>query len=150
MTAIASGCSIAWAADTVLADRSNMVYMNTLVTRGRAEIIVTSTGVRTEMGQLSLELAATTEVPTPLQIQLDGLGKRLGAIALTLVGLLALIEFIRGTALAHIAIDAIALGVAAMPEGLPVVVTVTLALGMRSMARQNAIVKRLASVVKPR
>ena len=134
------------AADTVLADRRNMVYMNTLVTRGRAEIIVTSTGVRTEMGRLSLELVATTEVPTPLQIQLDGLGKRLGAIALTLVGLLALIEFIRGTALAHIAIDAIALGVAAMPEGLPVVVTVTLALGMRSMARQHAIVKRLASV----
>ena len=134
------------AAETVLADRSNMVYMNTLVTRGRAEIIITSTGVRTEMGRLSLELAATSEVPTPLQIQLDGLGKRLGAIALTLVGLLALIEFIRGTALAHIAIDAIALGVAAMPEGLPVVVTVTLALGMRNMARQHAIVKRLASV----
>ena len=132
--------------ETVLADRRNMVYMNTLVTRGRAEIMVTSTGVRTEMGRLSLALAATTEVPTPLQIQLDGLGKRLGAIALTLVGLLALIEFIRGTALAHIAIDAIALGVAAMPEGLPVVVTVTLALGMRSMARQHAIVKRLASV----
>lgn len=134
------------AAETVLADRSNMVYMNTLVTRGRAEIIVTSTGVGTEMGQLSLVLAATTEALTPLQIQLDQLGKRLGAIALTLVGLLALIEFIRGTALAHIAIDAIALGVAAMPEGLPVVVTVTLALGMRNMARQNAIVKRLASV----
>lgn len=133
-------------AETVLADRSNMVYMNTLVTRGRAEIIITSTGVRTEMGKLSLELAATTEVPTPLQIQLDGLGKRLGAIALTLVGCLALIEFIRGVDLAHIAIDAIALGVAAMPEGLPVVVTVTLALGMRSMARQHAIVKRLASV----
>ena len=134
------------ATETVLADRSNMVYMNTLVTRGRTEIIVTSTGVYTEMGKLSLALAATTEVPTPLQIQLDGLGKRLGAIALTLVGLLALIEFIRGTALAHIAIDAIALGVAAMPEGLPVVVTVTLALGMRNMARQHAIVKRLASV----
>ena len=134
------------AAETVLADRSNMVYMNTLVTRGRAEIIITSTGVRSEMGRLSLALAATTEVPTPLQIQLDGLGKRLGAIALTLVSLLALIEFIRGTALGHIAIDAIALGVAAMPEGLPVVVTVTLALGMRNMARQRAIVKRLAGV----
>ena len=132
--------------ETVLADRSNMVYMNTLVTRGRAEIIITSTGEHTEMGRLSLALAATTEVPTPLQIQLDGLGKRLGAIALTLVGLLALIELIRGTELAHIAIDAIALGVAAMPEGLPVVVTVTLALGMRNMARQHAIVKRLASV----
>ena len=135
-----------YATETALADRRNMVYMNTLVTRGRAEIIVTSTGVHTEMGKLSLELAATTEVPTPLQIQLDGLGKRLGTIALLLVGMLALIEFIRGTDLAHIAIDAIALGVAAMPEGLPVVVTVTLALGMRNMARQHAIVKRLASV----
>lgn len=132
--------------NAVLADRSNMVYLNTLVTRGRAEVIVTSTGVLTEMGQLSLLMAATVEAPTPLQIQLDQLGKRLGAIALTLVGLLAVIEFFRGTALAHIAVDAIALGVAAMPEGLPVVVTVTLALGMRNMARQNAIVKRLASV----
>ncbi len=132
--------------ETVLADRSNMVYLNTLVTRGRAEIIVTSTGVRTEMGQLSLLLATTTEAPTPLQIQLDQLGKRLGTIALTLVGMLALFEYFRGTALAHIAVNAIALGVAAMPEGLPVVVTVTLALGMRNMARQHAIVKRLASV----
>ncbi len=132
--------------DAVTADRSNMVYLNTLVTRGRAEVIVTHTGVRTEMGKLSLALAAATEAPTPLQIQLDQLGKRLGAIALTLVSLLAVIEFFRGTALAHIAVDAIALGVAAMPEGLPVVVTVTLALGMRNMARQHAIVKRLASV----
>ena len=64
--------------ESVLADRSNMVYLNTLVTRGRAEIIVTSTGVLTEMGQLSLLMAATTEAPTPLQIQLDQLGKRLG------------------------------------------------------------------------
>ena len=132
--------------DTVLADRSNMVYLNTLVTRGRAEIIVTSTGEHTEIGQLSLVLAATAEEPTPLQVQLDQLGKRLGFIALTLVGLLAVMEYFRGTALAHIAVDAIALGVAAMPEGLPVVVTVTLALGMRNMARQHAIVKRLASV----
>ena len=132
--------------DTVLADRSNMVYLNTLVTRGRAEIIVTSTGEHTEIGQLSLVLAATNEELTPLQIQLDRLGKRLGSIALTLVGLLALMEYFRGTALANIAVDAIALGVAAMPEGLPVVVTVTLALGMRNMARQHAIVKRLASV----
>ena len=132
--------------DAVLADRSNMVYLNTLVTRGRAEIIVTSTGEHTEIGQLSLVLAATAEELTPLQVQLDKLGKRLGSIALTLVGLLAVLEYFRGTALAHIAVDAIALGVAAMPEGLPVVVTVTLALGMRNMARQHAIVKRLASV----
>ncbi|MDP2816889.1 MAG: calcium-translocating P-type ATPase, PMCA-type [Polaromonas sp.] len=134
------------ATDLPLAERSNMLYMNTLLTRGRAEIIVTATGAQSEMGQLSQELAATPEVPTPLQLQLDQLGKRLGAIALTLVGLLSALALWRGDTLAHIALDAIALAVAAMPEGLPVVVTVTLALGMRNMARHQAIVKRLASV----
>ncbi len=134
------------AADAALGDRLNMAYMNTLVTRGRAEVIVTATGSNTEMGCLSQELAASDEVPTPLQIQLDRLGKRLGAIALTLVGLLSFLQFLRGADLVHIVLDAIALAVAAMPEGLPVVVTVTLALGMHKMARQHAIVKRLASV----
>jgi P-type Ca2+ transporter type 2C len=134
------------APDVPLAERGNMLYMNTLLTRGRAEIIVTTTGAQTEMGQLSQALAATTEAPTPLQVQLDQLGKRLGAIALTLVGLLSALALWRGDGLAHIALDAIALAVAAMPEGLPVVVTVTLALGMRNMARHQAIVKRLASV----
>ena len=81
-----------------------------------------------------------------MQVQLDHLGKRLGVIALTLVGLLSFLQFLRGAGLVHIVLDAIALSVAAMPEGLPVVVTVTLALGMHKMARQHAIVKRLASV----
>ena len=134
------------APDAPLGDRVNIAYMNTMVTRGRAELVVTATGVHTEMGRLSQQLAAATEAPTPLQIQLDRLGKRLGAIALTLVGLLSFLELLRGTELAHIVLDAIALAVAAMPEGLPVVVTVTLALGMHKMARQRAIVKRLASV----
>ena len=132
--------------DAPLGDRANMSYMNTLVTRGRAELLVTATGAQTEMGRLSQELASAAEPPTPMQIQLDHLGKRLGAIALTLVGLLSFLELLRGTDLAHITLDAIALAVAAMPEGLPVVVTVTLALGMHQMAQQRAIVKRLASV----
>lgn len=134
------------AVDLPLGERANLLLMNTLLTRGRAEMLVIATGARTEMGRLSQELAATSEAPTPLQMQLDQLGKRLGAIAVTLVGLLSFLEFLRGESLAHIVLDAIALAVAAMPEGLPVVVTVTLALGMRSMARQRAIVKRLASV----
>ena len=132
--------------DIPLGDRSNMAYMNTLLTRGRAEMLVTATGSNTEMGKLSRELAATVELPSPLQVQLDQLAKRLGAIALTLVALLSLMQFLRGKDFAHILMDAIALAVAAMPEGLPVVVTVTLALGMHKMARQHAIVKRLASV----
>ena len=132
--------------DAPLGDRSNMAYMNTLLTRGRAELLVTATGAHTEMGKLSRELAATVEVPTPLQVQLNQLAKRLGVIALALVALLSLMQYLRGEDFAHILLDAIALAVAAMPEGLPVVVTVTLALGMHKMARQHAIVKRLASV----
>ena len=132
--------------DTPLGDRVNMMFMNTLVTRGRAELLITATGVRTEMGQLSEELAKTEEPPTPLQLQLDALGRRLGLLALTLVALLAYLEWLRGDDLTEIILAGIALGVAAIPEGLPVVVTVTLALGMHKMARQQAIVKRLASV----
>jgi len=134
------------AADAPLGDRFNMVYMSTMVTRGRAEMVVTATGPQTEMGRLSSELATTVEVPTPLQAQLDQLAKRLGVIALVLVALLSLMQYLRGAGFVHILLDAIALAVAAMPEGLPVVVTVTLALGMHKMARQHAIIKRLASV----
>ena len=142
----AKQCALPVAVDAPLGDRSNMAYMNTLLTRGRAELLVTATGSHTEVGQLSRELAATVELPTPLQVQLDQLAKRLGIIALTLVALLSLMQWWRGKGLAHIVLDAIALAVAAMPEGLPVVVTVTLALGMHKMARQHAIIKRLASV----
>lgn len=134
------------AADATLGDRLNMVYMNTLLTRGRAELVVTATGMHTEMGQLSKELETKDEMPSPLQIQLDQLAKRLGVIALSMVALLSLLQYLRGVKLTEIILDAIALSVAAMPEGLPVVVTVTLALGMQKMARQNAIVKRLVSV----
>ena len=142
----AKQCELPVAVDAPLGDRSNMAYMNTLLTRGRAELLVTATGSQTETGRLSRELAQTVELPTPLQVQLDQLAKRLGIIALTLVALLSLMQWWRGKGLTHIVLDAIALAVAAMPEGLPVVVTVTLALGMHKMARQHAIVKRLASV----
>ncbi|MFN0184255.1 MAG: HAD-IC family P-type ATPase, partial [Aquabacterium sp.] len=90
------------ATDAPLGDRLNLAYMNTLLTRGRAELLVTATGASTEMGRLSQELAATEEVATPLQVQLDRLGKRLGAIALVLVGLLSFLQFLRGADLVHI------------------------------------------------
>ena len=132
--------------DTPLAERLNMAYMNTMVTRGRAEMLVTATGMLTEMGKLSLQLASVEEGPSPLQLQLDELGKRLAIVAGALVGLLFVLQLLRGEALTQVILDSIALAVAAMPEGLPAVVTVTLALGMRRMAKQRAIVKRLASV----
>jgi len=143
---VAKNSSALLTSDAALGDRINMVYMNTILTKGRAEFVVTATGIKTEMGLLSEELAATKESPTPLQIQLDILAKRMAAIALTLVGLMAMLELLRGTQLSFIILKAIALAVAAIPEGLPLVVTVTLSLGMHQMARQRAIVKRLASV----
>lgn len=123
-----------------------MVFMNTVLTRGRLEAVVTATGMQTEMGRLAGLLAETTEGQTPLQVQLDGLGKRLAIIASIVVGLMFIMGLMRGDELVKTAMTAIALAVAAIPEGLPAVVTVTLALGMHRMARRNAIVKKLAAV----
>lgn len=134
------------ATDAVLAERSCMLYMNTVVTRGRLEAVVTATGMATEMGRLAGMLAGTTDSATPLQIQLDHLGKRLAAIAGVVVALFFIIGLLRGEDAITTAMTAIALAVAAIPEGLPAVVTVTLALGMRRMANSNAIVKKLAAV----
>ena len=131
---------------STLAERDNMVFMNTVVTRGRVEAIVTATGMATEMGKIAGLLAETAEGQTPLQIQLDGLGKRLALIAGVVVGLMFVFGLLRGDPLVQTAMTAIALAVAAIPEGLPAVVTVTLALGMHRMAKRNAIVKKLAAV----
>jgi Ca2+-transporting ATPase len=132
--------------DAPIAERPNTAFMNTLVVRGRCEMVVTQTGVETVVGGISRELATTEEGRSPLQVQLDRLGKRLGGIALTLVTLLGFLEYLRSANIGEALIDAIALAVAAVPEGLPAVVTITLALGMRHMAQRHAIVKRLASV----
>ncbi len=129
-----------------LAERSNMLYMNNTITRGRATLLVTATGMDTEIGKLAGFLAKEKDAATPLQRQLDSLGKRLALIAVTIIGLLFMTALWRGEPLLQTAFTAIALAVAAIPEGLPAVVTVTLALGMHRMARQRAIVKRLAAV----
>ncbi|MBK7422598.1 MAG: cation-translocating P-type ATPase [Propionivibrio sp.] len=131
---------------SALAERHNMLFMNTVVTRGRLEALVTTTGMNTEMGKAAGLLAETAEGETPLQIQLDALGKRLALIACAVVALMFVFGLMRGDPLAQTAMTAIALAVAAIPEGLPAVVTVTLALGMHRMARRNAIVKKLAAV----
>jgi Ca2+-transporting ATPase len=131
---------------SALAERRGMVFMNTVVTRGRIEAIVTATGMHTEMGKIAGMLAEAAESATPLQVQLDRLGKRLAAIAGVVVGLIFVIGILRGDDLVKTAMTAIALAVAAIPEGLPAVVTVTLALGMHRMAKRHAIVKKLAAV----
>jgi Ca2+-transporting ATPase len=129
-----------------LAERDNMVFMNTVVTRGRLEIVVVATGMHTEMGRISGLLESAEELPTPLQIQLDGLGKRLALIASVVVALIFVLGLAHGDPLLQTLMTAIALAVAAIPEGLPAVVTVTLAIGMHRMAKQRAIVKKLSAV----
>ncbi|MEE8434444.1 MAG: HAD-IC family P-type ATPase [bacterium] len=132
--------------DTPLADRVNMVYMNTVVTRGRGWVLVTDTGRGSQMGRLADALIEEPEGDTPLQIQLDHLGKRLTLVAGVIISGIFALGLWQGTPLAEVMLNAIALAVAAIPEGLPAVVTVTLAMGMRRMVRHRAIVKRLSAV----
>lgn len=134
------------AADTALAERTNLAFMNTVVTRGRGEMLVTQTGADTEMGRIAGMLATTPESRTPLQERLDGLGRRLALIAAVVVGIILIAGLMRGQPWGETVLTAVALAVAAIPEGLPAVVTVTLAIGMYRMARHGAIVKRLAAV----
>lgn len=129
-----------------VADRTGMLFMNTALTRGRAEMIVTATGMRTEVGAIAEALRTGAEPPSPLQVQMDSLGRRLALVSGVAVAAYALVALLRGEALADLALRAVALAVAAIPEGLPAVLALTLALGVHRMARRGAIVKRLASV----
>jgi Ca2+-transporting ATPase len=129
-----------------LGERSNMVFMNTVVNRGRLEMVVCATGMNTEMGRITGLLDKAVPRPTPLQTQLDGLGKHLAIIAGAVVALVFGLGLWRGEPVVHTIMISVALAVAAIPEGLPAVVTVTLAIGMRRMAKNSAIVKRLAAV----
>ncbi|WP_409331617.1 cation-translocating P-type ATPase [Trujillonella humicola] len=129
-----------------LGDRVGMAYMNTTLTRGRAELVLTATGMRTEVGEIAEMLRSGEDPKTPLQIQLDSVGKRIALIGGVAIAVYAVIAFARGESLGELALSAVALAVATVPEGLPAVLALTLALGVARMARRGAIVKRLASV----
>jgi Ca2+-transporting ATPase len=134
-----------------LADRVNVGFMNTTLVRGRAELVVTDTGMTTEVGRLAGLLGAAEEKPTPLQEQIHALGKRLALIAfiaVIAVFVVALVQApeIDSDSISEALLNSVALAVAAIPEGLPAVVTVTLAIGVGRLAKRNAIMKRLASV----
>jgi len=133
------------APDASLGDRSNSVFRSTALTRGRAEALVVATGSATELGKVAALLDGGP-ARTPLQLQLDRLGKRLAVVALVSVAGYAALSLARGHPLGETAIQSVALAVAAIPEGLPAVVTVALALATSQMARHGAIVRRLASV----
>jgi Ca2+-transporting ATPase len=131
---------------TTLADRENMGYSSTLVTYGRGKGVVVATGMKTEFGKIAESIQKIKEEPTPLLLRLRNLGLWLGAIILLLCGIIFAVELIFTRKIYESFMVAVALAVSAVPEGLPVAVTVCLALGVKRMAKRNAIVKKLASV----
>ncbi|MBB3040602.1 cation-translocating P-type ATPase [Nocardioides soli] len=132
--------------DVPLGDRICMAYMNTSVTRGRGELVVTATGMGTEIGHIADMLAHTETSKTPLQRQLDSLSKIIASIAAVALVLVVLLGLARGQSFDTLFITGVALAVAAIPTGLPAVVTALLSMGTREIARRNAIVKRLPAV----
>jgi len=139
------------AGDAPLGDRQGMVYSGTAATYGRGRAVVTATGMRTEMGRIAGLMQATPLESTPLQQELDRTGRLMGLIVLVvaavMIGTILLVEDVHGlSATVEVLILGVALAVAAVPEGLPAVVTAVLSLGVQRMARRNAIVRHLAAV----
>ena len=134
-----------------IGDRNNMIFSGTSVTYGRGRAVVTATGMQTEMGRIAGMLKVETAETTPLQQELNRVGKMLGiivvVIAIVMIITIILVENVRGvTALFNVLILGVALAVAAVPEGLPTVVTAVLSIGVQRMARRRAIVRHLAAV----
>ncbi|HXM56338.1 MAG TPA: HAD-IC family P-type ATPase, partial [Candidatus Dormibacteraeota bacterium] len=132
-------------AATPLAERSSMVHMGTTVAAGRGQAVVTATGRDTAMGAIAGLLAGKAP-PTPLQVELGRVGRTIGAIAVVVVFVVFLIGWCEGYPAHTMFLTAVALAVAAVPEGLPAVITITLARGVQRLARRRAIVRRLQAV----
>jgi Ca2+-transporting ATPase len=143
---VSKKAGITLSADTPMADHKNMAYMGTAVTRGRGLAIVVETGSRTIMGQIATMIKDAGVSMTPLQKKLDDLGKVLIAICIVVCMVVAALGIYRGENLLTMLLAGISLAVAAIPEGLPAIVTVVLALGVQRMAKRNAIVRKLPAV----
>ncbi len=133
-------------ADVALGDRVDMAYMNTQVTRGRGEMVVTATGMATEMGHISGMLSGVEQEKTPLTKQLDQLTVLITLMAGAALGLIVIMGLVRGDDFDEIFTIGITLAIAAIPTGLPAVVTALLSVGTQQLAAKGAIVKRLKSV----
>ncbi len=132
--------------ETPLAERSNMVYMGTSVAAGKARALVCETGMRTELGKIAGMIQDVQEETTPLQKKLEEFGKWIVYLCFILVGLVFLLEWLRGGKLIEVFLTAVSLAVAAIPEGLPAVVTIALALGVQRMVKRHTLIRKLPSV----
>jgi Ca2+-transporting ATPase len=133
-------------ADVALADRANMVYAGTSAASGRARAVLTATGMQTELGRIAGMIQQIEHEATPLQRKLEQFGKWIVYACFVLVAMVFVLEWWRGGELVEVFLTAVSLAVAAIPEGLPAVVTIALALGVQKMVRRHALIRRLRSV----
>ena len=126
-----------------LAERKNIAFMSTVVTRGRASALVVATGMSTQMGKISEMVESADDESTPLQEKLEEVARNLGYIALGISVLVFLIGILEGKELFEMFLTTVSIAVAAIPEGLPAIVTLSLAFGVQRMAKKNAIIRRL-------
>ncbi len=144
---VAKNVDVVLADDTPLAERVNLVFLGTAVTSGRASAVVTATGMRTEMGRIAALLGKVRRTgETPLERRLAAVGRLLVVAALAIVALLFFVGIVRGLPFLDVLFTSIGLAVAAVPEGLPSVVTIALAVGVQRMATRRALVRRLHAV----
>lgn len=129
-----------------LGDRKNMVYGGTTISYGRGRAVVVATGMNSEFGKIAKLLESVETSRTPLQENLDRVGKLLARVALAVVAVIVLLGLLRGQPLLEIIIFGIALAVAVVPEALPAVVTISLAIGVQRMVKRNALIRRLPAV----
>lgn len=133
-------------ADAPLGDRLGMVYTGTVVTYGRGTAVVVETGMRTELGRIATMMQRVEDELTPLQKRLDQLGKTIGVIAVAVAAVILVVGLAQGEALSLMLMTAVSVAVAAVPEGLPAVVTITLALGAQRMLKRHALIRKLPAV----
>ena len=132
--------------NTSLAKRSNMIYMGTNVVYGKCLAVVCETGMNTEFGKIAKSLGDEKKEITPLQKKINGISKVLSMIILIIILVMFIIGLFKGMDLLEVVMLSISLAVAAIPEGLPVVITITLSLGMVELAKRNAVVRKMSSV----
>ncbi len=132
--------------DIALGDRKNMAFSSGMVTYGRGRGVVVATGMSTEVGKIATMLQEAGETETPMSKRLNQLGKMLGLVALAICGLIFVVGVLYGNSVISMFMTAVSLAVAAIPEGLPAVSTVVLAIGVQRMVKRNAIIRNLPSV----
>jgi Ca2+-transporting ATPase len=133
-------------ADLPLGDRRNMAYMGTLVTYGRGRAVVVATGMKTELGKVATMLQDVKNEQTPLQKRLDQVGKLLAVTGILIAAIIFILGLLRGESIRHMLLTSVSIAVAIIPEGLPAVVTITLAIGAQRILKRRALVRKLPAV----